>query len=268
MEYFSNITMPLVLSLIAGLATALGSVTVLIGKPNKKFFSIALGFSAGIMVYVSFVELFDSAKTSLTALLGLKTATIYTTVAFFIGILFVGLLDFFIPEDENPHEVQDERKLADQKKNHALKRVGITTALVIAIHNFPEGFATFMSGTTDLSVALSVTFAVAIHNIPEGMAVALPIFYATNNRKLAFSLSALSGLSEPIGGLLGYLIFGSMANDLVLGIIFAIVAGIMVYISIDELLPTAEAYGNHHLSVWGFIIGMVFMSISLILFLN
>ena len=139
-------------------------------------------------------------------------------------------------------------------------------ALAIGIHNFPEGFATFMAGTANASIALSVTLAIALHNIPEGIAVAVPVYFATGSRKKAFFWSFLSGLAEPIGGLLGYAVFSGFNSTMILGITFAFVAGIMVYIAIDELLPSAEKYGQHHHAILGFVAGMFLMAVSLLVF--
>src|SRR5574344_159970 len=226
---------PILLTLLAGLATGVGSLIAFFSKTtNKSFFAVTLGFS--------------------------------------VGVFFIAVIDFLIPDNENPHEVKDiedtnKTTSLEFKKAHALKRMGVTTALVIAIHNFPEGFATFMAGTQDLSVAMSVAIAIAIHNIPEGIAVSVPIYFATGSKKKAFLYSALSGLAEPIGGIIGYLFFSQFFSDTVLNLVFSFVAGIMVFIAIDELLPAAESYGKHHYSIYGFVLGMLFMSISLIMFM-
>jgi zinc transporter, ZIP family len=264
---------PILLTLLAGLATGVGSLIAFFSKTtNKSFFAATLGFSAGIMIFVSFVEMFDTSKVALTEIIGLKQATIVVTISFFVGVFFIAVIDFLIPDNENPHEVKDiedtnKTTSLEFKKAHALKRMGVTTALVIAIHNFPEGFATFMAGTQDLSVAMSVAIAIAIHNIPEGIAVSVPIYFATGSKKKAFLYSALSGLAEPIGGIIGYLFFSQFFSDTVLNLVFSFVAGIMVFIAIDELLPAAESYGKHHYSIYGFVLGMLFMSISLIMFM-
>jgi ZIP family zinc transporter len=144
-------------------------------------------------------------------------------------------------------------------------KAGIVTAIAIGVHNFPEGVATFMATMSDTTVGVPIAIAVAIHNIPEGIAVAVPIYFATNSRAKAFKYSFLSGLSEPVGALAAWLILMPMMTQTLLNVVFAVVAGIMVYISIDELLPSAEEYGQHHLSILGVIIGMALMAASLIL---
>ncbi|MBB6481424.1 zinc transporter ZupT [Spirochaeta isovalerica] len=265
----SSILFALSLTIFAGLSTGIGSLIGLLSKKfNPKILTISLGFSAGVMIYVSMIEIFVKARDSLSAALGEKTGYIWTTVAFFIGIFIIALIDKIIPSYENPHELNVARKIEDSSDRDKMKlmRMGVFSALAIGIHNFPEGLATFMSGLTNPTLGISIAIAVAIHNIPEGLAVSAPIFYATKSRKKAFVLSFLSGLAEPIGALIGYFVLRSVFNDTTFGVIFAAVAGIMVYISLDELLPTAEEYGEHHLAIGGLIAGMMIMAVSLLLF--
>ena len=147
-----------------------------------------------------------------------------------------------------------------------MHRMGLFSALAIAIHNFPEGLATFVGGLQDPALGMSIAVAIAIHNIPEGIAVSVPLYYATGSRQKAFGLSFLSGLSEPVGALVGYFLLFRYFNDFVFGLLFASVAGIMVFISLDELLPTAEKYGEHHVAMYGVVSGMAVMAMSLVLF--
>lgn len=264
-----NILFALGLTVFAGLATGIGSVMSFMSKKfNPKFLAASLGFSAGVMIYVSFVEIFLKAKYSLTAAHGLKMGNVYTVIAFFAGIAIIALIDKLIPSFENPHEIKNiEEKNISPADNKKLLRMGMFSALAIAIHNFPEGLATFMGALTDPTLGVSIAVAIAIHNIPEGIAVSVPIYYATKNRKKAFWLSFLSGLAEPVGAILGYFILRNVFNDSTFGVIFAGVAGIMVYISLDELLPTAEEYGEHHIAIGGLITGMAVMATSLLLFI-
>lgn len=264
-----NILFALGLTVFAGLATGIGSVMSFMSKKfNPKFLAASLGFSAGVMIYVSFVEIFVKAKYSLTAAHGLKMGNVYTVIAFFAGIAIIALIDKLIPSFENPHEIKNiEEKNISPADNKKLLRMGMFSALAIAIHNFPEGLATFMGALTDPTLGVSIAVAIAIHNIPEGIAVSVPIYYATKNRKKAFWLSFLSGLAEPVGAILGYFILRNVFNDSTFGVIFAGVAGIMVYISLDELLPTAEEYGEHHIAIGGLITGMAVMATSLLLFI-
>jgi ZIP family zinc transporter len=220
------------------------------------------------MIYVSMIEIFVKARDSLTVSFGDKMGYVLTVVSFFAGIAVIALIDKLIPSYENPHEMNVEQKITDStdEQKSKLMRMGMFSALAIGIHNFPEGLATFMSGLTNTTLGVSIAVAIAIHNIPEGLAVSAPIFYATKSRKKAFVLSFLSGLAEPIGALIGYFVLRSIFNEATFGVIFASVAGIMVYISLDELLPTAEEYGEHHLAIGGLIVGMFIMAVSLLLF--
>jgi ZIP family zinc transporter len=260
------------LTLFAGLSTGIGSAIAFFAKKtNTAFLSVALGFSAGVMIYVSFVEILVKARDALIPEVGVTTAHWYTAAAFFGGILFIAIIDRLIPSVENPHEMHKIEEMEDEaaRKDAKLMRMGLFTALAIAIHNFPEGLATFTAALTDPTLGIAIAVAIAIHNIPEGIAVSIPIYYASGSKKKAFWLSFLSGLAEPVGALAGYLILMPFIKDsnLVFGLLFAGVAGIMVFISLDELLPAAEEYGEHHLSIYGLIAGMAVMALSLLLFL-
>lgn len=266
---FNQILFAFSLTLFAGLSTGIGSAIAFFAKrTNTKFLSISLGFSAGVMIYVSFVEIIPKANDSLVESLGTTAGWWWTIASFFGGILLIGLIDKLIPSVENPHELKKVEEMhSAPDKNQKLMRMGTFTALAIAIHNFPEGLATFTAALKEPSLGIAIAVAIAIHNIPEGIAVSVPIYFATNSKKKAFTLSFLSGLAEPVGALIGYLILMPFMNDLVFGVLFAGVAGIMVFISLDELLPAAQKYGEHHLSIYGLIAGMMVMAISLILFL-
>ncbi len=268
-----NVLIAFGLTLFAGLATGVGSALAFFSKrTNTKFLSAALGFSAGVMIYVSMVEIFFKAKDSLIGELGSERMGTWATVlAFFLGILVIALIDRAVPSFENPHEPSHNVKdMEDQKKAkefRRLYRMGMFTALAIAIHNFPEGLATFASALKDPTLGIPIAMAIAIHNVPEGISVSIPIYYATGNRKKAFFYSFLSGLSEPVGALLGFFILYWFFNDLIFGILFASVAGIMVFISLDELLPAAREFGKGHYAIYGLIAGMAVMAVSLLLFI-
>lgn len=268
------------LTLFAGLATGVGSLLAFLGKPgNPRFLSTALGFSAGVMIYVSMIEIVPKARDALSVDFGEVGGAWVTTVAFFAGIALIGVIDRLVPSAVNPHEfrhddgsgsarsgsgdVVDEERLRRAK----LLRTGVLTAIALAIHNFPEGFATFLSALQHPTLAISVAVAIAIHNIPEGIAVSLPIREATGSRARGFWYSFASGLAEPAGALIGFLLLAPILSEAVFGVAFAAVAGIMVFISLDELLPTAREYGEHHLSIYGLVAGMAVMALSLLLFL-
>ncbi len=255
-------------TLFAGLSTSIGSLMAFFSKKfNPKFLAASLGFSAGVMIYVSFVEIFFKAKTSLVSIYDAKPGYWITVVSFFGGIAIIALIDKLVPSYENPHELKNVHsgEISDGESKK-LMRMGLFSALAIAIHNFPEGIATFMAAIKDPTLGVSIALAIAIHNIPEGIAVSVPIYYATKSRKKALLYSILSGFSEPVGALIGFFLLRNFMNDAVFGIVFSAVAGIMVYISFDELLPTAEEYGKHHIAISGLIAGMMVMAISLVLF--
>jgi ZIP family zinc transporter len=265
-----NVLLAFSLTLLAGLSTGVGSaIAFFTRRTNTGFLSIALGFSAGVMIYVSFVEILMQARDTLAATMGMRAGSWAAVLGFFGGMLVIALIDRFVPSFENPHEMHrvEEMEKAPKKVDPRLLRMGTMSALAIGIHNFPEGLATFTVALRDATLGSTIAVAIAIHNIPEGIAVSVPVFYATGSRRRAFYLSFLSGIAEPVGALAGYFLLRPFMNDFVFGVLFASVAGIMVFISFDELLPAAREYGEHHLSLYGLIAGMALMALSLLLFL-
>lgn len=265
------------LTLFAGLATGVGAAIAFFAKKaTPSLLSVSLGFSAGVMLYVSFVEIFPKAREALASTYG-HGADWRVVGAFFAGIVLIALIDRLVPDQSNPHEFHTSDNfvgdpgsadLSFKRSGDAegtLMRLGLFTAFALVIHNFPEGFATFATGLYDQELAVPVAIAIAIHNIPEGIAVSVPIFYATGSRTKAFGLSFASGLSEPAGALLGWLVLRPFMSDALMGTIFAAVAGIMVYICLDELLPSAEKFGKHHHAIMGLVAGMAVMATSLLL---
>lgn len=248
----------LLLTALAGFSTGIGSaIAYFIKKPKMIFLSFSLGFSAGVMIYVSFVELLPKAVDGAGEISGL--------VAFFIGVLFIGLIDMMIPKEKNPHDYKLSSEGIGVQKDPVLMKAGVFTAVAIGIHNFPEGLATFGAALSNTKLGVIIALAIAIHNIPEGISVSVPIFYATGDRKKAFIYSFLSGVSEPIGAVIGFLILLPFLSENLLVLLLAFVAGIMVYISLDELLPMAHGYGNSHVVIVGIILGMFIMAVSLLL---
>ncbi|HEA7361108.1 TPA: zinc transporter ZupT [Campylobacter jejuni] len=282
---FEQIFIAMLLTLFAGFSTAIGSIIAFFSrKDDLRVLSLGLGFSAGVMIYISFMEILPTALKDFKNHYDSHWAELLGLACFFGGILISLLIDKLIPEDVNPHEPKEDlselkicplpQKGQNPPKFHpgeklhqintkALKRTGIFTALAIAIHNFPEGFATFISSLDNLTLGIAIAIAVAIHNIPEGLAVSLPIYHATGDKKKAFIYSALSGLAEPLGAFVGALILLPFIGDLTLAISFAVIAGIMVFISLDELLPAAKTYDKAHDSLYGLIAGMMIMALSL-----
>ncbi|MDD5729214.1 MAG: zinc transporter ZupT [Victivallales bacterium] len=263
----TNFWIAVLLTSVAGLATGIGSILALFTKrTNTSFLSLSLGFSAGVMIYISFVELLSKAREILLRETGMGKWL--CALMFFLGFGIVAFIDKLVPNYENPHEMHRIEELRDKKEAvrfNKLYRIGMMMAIIISLHNFPEGLVTFLGTLASIKFGAIIAFAIAIHNIPEGIAVAIPIYYGTGSRKKALIYSFLSGFAEPLGGILGYLILKPFINGIMLGSIFAVISGIMVFISFDSLLPAAEEYGKHHLAILGLVIGMMAMSASLLL---
>lgn len=247
-----NVGYALLLSFLAGLSTTIGSVLgIFVKKPGPRFMTLSLGFSAGVMILVSFVELLQNG----IEMVGFLPAHI----AFFAGFVAMFLVDVSIP-----HDYMAEHNLDDPKhRRRNLARTGLFVALGIGIHNFPEGLATFAGTLQSLDLGIAIAVAIAIHNIPEGIAVSVPVYAATGSRKKAFLWSFLSGLAEPVGAGIAALFLMPFLNQALLGVVLAVVAGIMVFISIDELAPVSRSYGHEHLSIVGVVLGMMVMAASL-----
>ena len=243
-------TLPLILAFLAGISTLIGGLIVfLLRKTNFRYLCISFGFSAGVMIFISFAELLTQ---------GIKaTGFLYAILSFFGGILIIYLIDVLIP-----HIYEEETY---ERKGGKLKRTAILLLIGITIHNFPEGIAVFFSSVTNIKLGALVAIAIAMHNIPEGIAVSMPIFYASKDRKKALLYSFLSGVAEPIGAVLSFFILYKFLNEFILGLILAAVAGIMVFISFDELLPYVYKHKNQHLSILGLFLGMFIISISIYL---
>ena len=269
----SAVLFAFLVTLGAGLATAVGAAVGLFARhTNRQFLALALGFSAGVMIYVSFVEILPKAGDYITQGLSDMAGAVTTAGAFLAGLAGMAVMYRVIPDLEHPELTNPSTKLPGEEQpvlvaDRMLFTAGLGVALAVTLHNFPEGMATFFLTLDDPQVGLSVALAIAIHNIPEGIAVVVPIYYATRNRSLAFGFGALSGLAEPLGAIIGYALLQPFITDYVLGVVFAAVAGIMVYISIDSLLPAARQYGNAQLALYGMIAGMAVMAASLLLFM-
>ncbi len=258
----NNVFFAVMLTVIAGLSTGIGAIIVYFTKcMNNRFLSYALGFSAGIMLYVSFMEMLTTSESYLTLQFSSTFGGLLSGLAFFSGMGLIMLIDKLIP---SPESSLINVNLKKHERN--LYRTGTMTALAIAIHNFPEGLATFTAALDNTSLGIAIAFAIAVHNIPEGIATAIPIYFATNNRKKAFLCSFFSGLTEPLGAIIGYLFLRPFLNDILYGIIFAFIAGIMVYIAIEELIPSSRAYNKGISMIFGVISGMIVMSVSLLMF--
>ena len=261
-----NLVLAFSLTALAGLSTGVGSFIAFFTRhTNKAFLSIALGFSAGVMIYVSFAELMPESLEMLESVHGHDLAAWIMAGAFFAGVFFIGIIDRLVPEHENPHEARKVEEVHEGIDRDKMHRMGIFAALAIAIHNFPEGMATFFATLADPTLGVAIAIAIALHNIPEGIAVAVPIYYATKSRAKAFWLSMSTGLAEPLGALVGYMILRPFISPGMMGFIFAFIAGIMVFISLDELFPAAREYGRGHLAIYALVAGMLVMALTLLL---
>lgn len=259
----NNVSYAIILTLLAGLATGIGSIISLFTKnTNKRFLATALGFSAGVMLYISFVEMFAKSQSYLTESFGNLYGAWFSCASFFGGMALIIIIDNLIPSPES-----DLTASKSGQHDAVLERMGMFMAIAIAIHNFPEGLATFTSTLDDVSLGAAIAVAIAIHNIPEGIVTSVPIYYATKDKKKAFLISMFSGLTEPLGAVFGYLILRPFLNDAVYGVIFGVIAGIMVYISIEELIPMAREYDKGNSMIFGAAAGMAVMAVSLNLFI-
>lgn len=253
----NNVVLALLVTIFAGSATLFGGIIACMfdGK-NKKFLSIALSFSAGIMIYVSFVEIMNKGYELFSTSTNIKPEML--VFAFFmLGIIFMIIIDFLLPD------IGATNLVSKDKSN--MMRVGLISLLVITLHNLPEGIITFFSTVEDPAVGMTIALAIFIHNVPEGIAIAAPIYHATNSKTKAILYSLVAGLAEPLGAVIAYLIFGTFISGFVLGALFSLVAGVMVYIAFDELLPASRSHGNHHYSMIGLFSGIFVMGLSLIL---
>lgn len=254
----------LILTLMAGMSTVLGGfLTFFVRRNSMKALSIGLGFSAGVMIYVSLTAIMLDAQHMLQLSFSAHSAAVIAFFSFFIGIAIAVLIDYFMPDHietdlfSAPHNYDH--------SHHKIKRAGLITAIAVAVHNFPEGMATFLVSSQNITLGIPVAIAIAIHNIPEGIAIALPIYHASGQKRQAIFYSFLSGIAEPIGGILGFILLKTIMPESMVGAMFAAVAGIMVYISFDTLLPMAIEYGENHHVITGILAGMFIIGLSLIL---
>jgi len=256
------------LTTLAGLATAAGAAAAFFARrTNTRMLSVSLGLSGGVMIYISFVELLAGANRVLREDFGGRTGAFIALGAFFGGMLLAAIIDRLVPEPANPHETKsvEEMDMEAPPDCDKLHRAGIRFAAAIAIHKFPEGLAVFAASLSGLELGIPVALAMALHNIPEGIAVSVPVYYATGSRVKAFWYASLTGLADPAGALLGYLLLAPFLTQALLETIYAAVAGIMVFVTFDGLLPMAHKYGEEHWSLYGLVAGMFLMAFGLAL---
>lgn len=255
----------LLVTTAAGLATGIGATLVLFTRrPSLRLLAFGLAFAAGAMVYVSLAEILPKATVAFTCVHGARLGPAWATAAFLCGLLLIAVLDRLLP---NPHHSldKDEPQRAADSAVH-LRKVGLLTAIAIGAHNLPEGLATFFSSLQSPALGLPLALAIAVHNIPEGVAIAIPVFAATQSRRLAIGISLAAGLAEPLGALIGYAVLGEAMSAASYGWVFGLIAGIMVFLSLDELLPAAKRHAAGHETVYGLIAGMALVAISVALF--
>lgn len=254
------------LTLIAGVATGAGSLVVLFSKiKNSKFLSACLSFAAGVMLYVAFAEILVESFEDLKDGFGNGVGYLIATVSFFVGILIMAGIDKFIPQGDEVTELNQSDSL-DKRNEQELKRTGIMSAIAIAVHNFPEGIIVFIAAIHDPAMGIAIALAIVIHNIPEAIAMAAPIYYSTGSKAKAFLISLGAGLAQPVGALVAWFFLQNIFEDIenVFGIIFAVVAGIMVFVAVHQLLPAAHKFGKHHLVMKWLFAGMAIMAVSLV----
>ncbi|MGI5859703.1 MAG: zinc transporter ZupT [Tepidanaerobacteraceae bacterium] len=246
----------LIISLLAGMSTLLGVVAIFLTESkSERVVSSSLGFAAGVMISVSFSDLLPEAQSFITAYMGESRGIVITVLFLVVGILFAMTIDYFVPHEEYDPDKND-------KPHQNLYRVGFVSMLAMVLHNFPEGIATFMAGYNDPALGLAIGIAIAFHNIPEGISVAIPIYFATGSKIKAIKYTFLSGIAEPVGALLAFLVLRPFINEFFLGAVFAIVAGIMLYISFEELIPTSRQYGHNRLALISTFVGISIMPLS------
>ena len=263
MQIPQNFIPAMMITLFAGLATTIGGgIAFILKKNDLKALSVGLGFSAGVMIFLSFTDMLPEADKLLSTNFPNNHEWL-TYLGFIIGLVLAIAIDYFLPDHIDEEDVLHPD--APSHRDYKIKRAGLFTAIAICVHNFPEGMATFFTTTQDIVLGLSVGLAIAIHNIPEGIAVALPMYHVTGKKRYAMLYAALSGITEPIGALVGMVLFGMFLPQVLVGMLMSAVAGIMIYISFDTLLPLAKEYGNWHRSLIGILSGILVIWISLIL---
>lgn len=261
----------LLVSLLAGLATSVGGALALGRRTlERSWLAVALAFAAGAMILVSLVQILPLGIGLLARQFDAMPATALGYGSFFVGIGIVLLIDRLLPEPLNPNETEGrEGEVWTGEGSHTrrLLRSGLLVALVLALHNLPEGMATFFTMYADPQVGLTLAVAIAIHNVPEGIAVAAPVYAATRSRARAFWWATASGLAEPLGGLLAAGLVSFVMPPALFGLFYGVVAGMMIFLALDELLPGAWRYQtDKHQTVYGMLAGMAVVAASLVLF--
>lgn len=249
----SQTQLSFLLTTFAGLSTLLGCILIFINiKDQNKLIAASLSFAAGVMITVSLIDLIPEAITSAHLKFHIIPTLLFIGIFFVLGIILSMLIDSLFP--------------VSKEKGKELYHIGLISMLAIILHNIPEGIATFMTSFTNITLGITLTIAIAMHNIPEGISISIPIFCATKSRFKALFYTFLSGASEPLGALLAYFFLRNLLNDTLMGFLYAIIAGIMIHISIYELLPTAFSYRSKKNIIPYFLAGVGVMIMSSLLF--
>lgn len=247
-----NVVYSLLISSFAGISTLLGGLVVYFKfKDKNSFIAFALSFSLSVMISLSIFELLPDSFITLSSRFGLLVGIIFTTVMFLVGKFLVTKIN---------------KKLALLHNKDNLYRVGLLSMIALMLHNFPEGIATFMASYNDLSAGISLGIAIMLHNIPEGISISVPIYYATGSKKRGVIYSLISGLAEPLGAILAFIVLKNYINEITIALVIVIVAGIMITISINEMLPEVNSYNKKNISILGMIIGVILVIVNLLLF--
>lgn len=262
-----NNLIALLITTLAGLSTVGGGfLTFFVKRNNLRVLSTGLGFSAGVMLFIALYAILHESQDFLAGTFHGK-AQLITFISFFIGAGLASLVDYLLPAHIGTGLLeQSDEPTPEQLNNPKISKAGILTAIAISIHRFPEGLATFLVASADLKLGIPFAVAIAIHNLPEGIAIALPVYHSTGKKRLAIFYTFIAGLAGPIGALIGLALTEVFLPQVAVGMMFGAVSGIMVYISLDTLLPLAREYGDNHQVMIGIISGMFFISLSLLLF--
>ncbi len=211
---------------------------------EEKILPAALLFASGVMLTISFLSLIPEGFTLFFQNALIVPSILFTAIFVVFGIVFSARIS---------------RKIEEKISSNYLYRLGIITVIALIFHNIPEGITTFLSSRHDLSLGVTLSFGIALHNIPEGISVAIPIYYATKSRIKATLFTFISGFSEVVGAIIAYLFLAPFITDFILGCILSIAAGIMIHISICELIPTSFKYPLSIKVLLFFVFGILIM---------
>ena len=236
---------PFLLTFLAGFSTMIGTIPIFLKRQSEKILISSLGFAAGVMITISVTDLLPNAFSSLQDSYLFFPTFLIVAICFCIGVIFSFTVDHYLPQEKVEYG--------------RLYQVGIISCLAIIMHNIPEGIITYLTSEANLHLGITLTLAIALHNIPEGISISVPIYYSTGSRKKALFYTFISGISEPFGAFLAFIFLAPFVNSFVMGLLYAFIAGIMVHISVYELLPEAHSYQKYEIVILSFLLGCGFM---------